>query len=40
MQNDEENVDTTNDPRISDENRVNAQNNQIKNKEMIDSQDQ
>ena len=36
----EENVDATNDPRISDENRVQAQNNQIKNKEMIDSQDQ
>lgn len=38
--NDEENVDATNDPRISDEHRVQAQNNQMKNKESIDSQDQ
>ena len=38
--NEDENVDATNDPRISDENRVQAQNNLIKNKEMIDSQDQ
>lgn len=40
MLNDKENVDATNDPRISDENRVQAQNNLIKKKEMIDSQDQ
>lgn len=38
--NSEENVDVTNDPRVSDKDRANAQNNQIKNKEMIDSQDQ
>lgn len=38
--NEEENVDVTNDSRINDKDRVNAQNNLIKNKEQVDSQEQ